>query len=203
MIVTDEQWQKVLDKYEKLMFTISHNVGGDKVTNDFDDTVQEVSITAMEAIETFGRKTGKTFDEFWGTVEFDKYIKTCMWNKKNNLGNKINKKLNIRRCVSLDVNITMPIEEYCGDSVIGSRTDSAPLQYPTDVSSVGDNPFFGVDFDETTNIIVKAIMSDAKMIKPSGKINISKLATLLNKPKSQIKHTVSRLETVLKDYNEV
>ena len=74
------------------------------VATDFDDSQQELSITALDAVDAYARKTGLEFDEFFSTREFDKYIKTCLWNKKNNLGNKIKKKYHIRSYVSISEN---------------------------------------------------------------------------------------------------
>jgi len=103
-MLTDSQWSQIHKKYKRLMYAVSHRIGGDKIANDFDDSQQELAITTMDAVDAYARKTGLTFDEFFSTRAFDKYIKTCLWNKKNNLGNKIKKKYHIRSCVSISDN---------------------------------------------------------------------------------------------------
>ena len=66
------------------MFAISYRIGGDNICNSIEDSVQELSITAMDACQAYEKKTGETFDEYIETVNFNKYIKTCLWNRKNN-----------------------------------------------------------------------------------------------------------------------
>ena len=87
--MNNTEWNTVTKKYGKLMYMIAHRVGGDAITNSVDDSFQELSISAMDAVSTFSRKTDKKFEEFFKTKEFDKYIKTCLWNRKNSLGIKI------------------------------------------------------------------------------------------------------------------
>ena len=80
-MISAEQWETVEKKYKKLMWHISHRIGQDAITNSIDDSYQELSIACLDAIRTFGKSTGKDFDEFFDTIPFDKYIKTCLWNK--------------------------------------------------------------------------------------------------------------------------
>ena len=100
--LNDTQWKQITKKYGKLMWMISHRVGGDTITNSVEDSYQELSMSAMDAVRTFSNKTTKPFDEFFSTKEFDKYIKTCLWNKKNSLGIKIQKKKVVNNAMSFE-----------------------------------------------------------------------------------------------------
>ena len=55
--LTDAQWDKIWDKYKNLMYSISYRIGGDKICNSIDDSIQELCITAMDACRTYGKKT--------------------------------------------------------------------------------------------------------------------------------------------------
>ena len=181
-MITDTQWEEVEEKYKRLMWHITHRIGGDPITNDKYDSYQELSMACLDAIRTFGKSTGKDFDEFFNTVAFDKYIKTCLWNKKNNQGMKIVKRAPLRKQMRIEESI---FSEKCIEpkecfEPFGLETFDAPLQE-----------------------VIDAIQEDGKMIKPSGRININRMASYTNKPKSQIKHTVERLQKQLhKDLEE-
>ena len=85
-MISNEEWEFVQKKYGSLIYMIAHRIGGDKITNDFDDSVQEIRMSAMDAIRTYKKKTDVPFDKFFITKDFDKYIKTCLWNRKNSNG---------------------------------------------------------------------------------------------------------------------
>ena len=174
------------------MYTISHRIGGDKVAHDFDDSNQELALTAMDAVDAFSRKTGKDFDTFFSTVEFDKYIKTCLWNKKNNVGSKIKKKYEIRNCVSLSGNTDAFSTK--GGAVYGSQSLEVE---PDDLSYYED-----VDLDSDSRAIVECVLGDMRLIKPDGSLNISKIARITNKQKSEVRCTLDKMKFQLKDYHE-
>lgn len=190
--MTDQQWDKILKKYKRLMYTIAHRIGGDKIANDFDDSQQELALTAMDAIAAYTKKTGKKFDEYFGTIAFDKYIKTCLWNKKNNLGNKIKKKYGIRNCVSLSANPELFSTEE------GDVYGSSSLEVQETVLSACED----VGLDSVEQEIVNCVLGDMRLIKPDGSFNISKLSRLTNKTKTEVRSAVDRMKHQLKDYNE-
>ena len=190
-MLTNDQWFKIHKKYKRLMYAVSHRIGGDKVAHDFDDSNQELAITAMDACDAFARKTGQDFDTYFGTIPFDKYIKTCLWNKKNNVGNKIKKKYEIRRCVSLSSNPEMFSTET------GNVYASATLeQEPTSISAFDD-----ANLDTTSQAIADAVISDMRIIKPDGTLNISKLSRITNKPKNEVRNAIEKMKYDLRDYN--
>lgn len=190
-MLTSDQWDKVQSKYQRLMYAVSHRIGGDKVTHDFDDTQQELAITVMDAVAAYGKKTEKSFDEFFGTKEFDKYIKTCLWNRKNNLGCKIKKKYEIRKCVSLSEN-----PDTFG-SFDTTSTDSSLEEPEPTISAFND-----VELDDVARSVSNIVMGDLRLIKPNGSINVCKVAQLLNVPKSEVYKAIEQLKFKLKDYND-
>ena len=191
MSITDEQWAKIHKKYRRLMYAVAHRIGGDKVAHDFDDSNQELAITAMDAVGAYSRKTGKEFDEFFDTVPFDKYIKTCLWNKKNNVGNKIKKKYDVRRCVSLSANPEM------FSTGTGATYGSSTLEEePVSLSAFDD-----AELDITSQQIADAVIGDLRIIKPDGSLNISKLSRITKKPKNEVRSAIERMKHDLQDYN--
>jgi len=190
--MNDQQWEKILKKYKGLMYMIGHRIGGDKIANDFDDSQQELALTAIDAVAAYTKKTGKKFDDFFGTVQFDKYIKTCLWNKKNNLGNKIKKKYGIRNCVSLSANPELFSTEQ------GEVYGSSSLEVQETVLSACED----VGLDNAEQEIVDCVLGDMRLIKPDGSFNISKLSRLTNKTKTEVRSAVDRMKHQLKDYNE-
>jgi len=191
-MLTDTQWNKLHKKYTRLMYAVSHRIGGDKVATDFDDSQQELSITALDAVDAYARKTGLEFDEFFSTREFDKYIKTCLWNKKNNLGNKIKKKYHIRSYVSISENPDI----FSTGSGTTYASSSLEVDAPT-VSAFDDAPL-----DPLARQVAEAVEQDMRIIKPDGSLNISKLSRQLNTTKQEVRNAISRLKTQLEDYND-
>tara|TARA_R110000851_G_scaffold98020_7_gene212361 strand:+ start:467 stop:1048 length:582 start_codon:yes stop_codon:yes gene_type:complete len=191
-MITDSQWAQIQKKYKRLMYAVSHRIGGDKIANDFDDSQQELAITTMDAVDAYSRKTGLEFDEFFGTIPFDKYIKTCLWNKKNNLGNKIKKKYKIRSYISISENPEL-FSTGTGTTFGSSSLEvEAPL-----ISAFDDAPL-----DTLCRGITTAVTNDVKIIKPDGSLNISKLSRQLNSTKQEIRGAIARLKFQLQDYNE-
>jgi hypothetical protein len=179
---TSEQIEKIKSKYGNLIYAIAYRIGGDAVTNSFEDSVQNLYISAMDACEAYERKTGITFDDFFGSEEFGKYIKSTLWNKKNNVGKKITKKLNINSHLSLDENLLGDESMYEG----------------VDVSALS----FDVLFEEDTRELVELIIGDYSMIKPSGDINISKASRELGIDKRELKNRLNALRFNLRDYHD-
>ena len=166
-MLTEEQWSKIDQKYGKLMYKISHQISGDGATANFDDNLQDIRLAAMEAVMGFEKQNdgaNGSFDEFWGSKGFDQYIKTCMWTKKNNKGAKITKKAPILKgTVSTDKEEILEIEEFIGDPEASMFLEEmsyvlTPLQQE----------------------IVTHVVQDPTLVKPSGKINVKRLAEMLD-----------------------
>ena len=166
-MLNEEQWGKIDKKYGKLMYKISHQISGDRAIANFDDNLQDIRLSAMEAVIGFEKQNdganGK-FDEFWGSKGFDQYIKTCMWTKKNNKGAKITKKAPILKgTVSTDIEEVLMME--------------SPAPAPDTAAFFEEITLHLSPIQEK---IVGAVIHDHKLIKPSGKINIKRLSEELD-----------------------
>jgi len=188
MTLTETQWNKINKKYGMLMYKISHQISGDTAIANFDDNLQDIRVAAMEAVMGFEKQNeganGK-FDEFWGTQGFDRYIKTCMWTKKNNKGAKITKKASILKgTVSTDMEEALQVEEAVGDPDVALALEQISY-YLTPVQQE----------------IVSGVVKDPTLIKPNGRINVKKISEILGmtwfEVDKQIKHLSAILENEL------
>lgn len=165
--ITDGQWAKIDQKYGKLMMKISHNISGDNACANFDDNLQDIRLSAMDAVAGFEKQNGGangTFDEFWGTKGFDQYIKTVMWTKKNNKGAKITKQAPILKgTISTDKEEILEMEECTGDPEIAMLLEEIAYM-----------------LTPTQKAIISMVVKDPTLIKPSGKMNIKQIAETLD-----------------------
>ena len=179
--LTYEEWEWLEEKYGKLLHHISYRIGLDPITNDHDDSYQELSIAMMDTVAMFDKKVSESFEEYKTTAYFDKYLKTVLWNRKNNLGGKIVKRTPLRRQVTLDEQL---LKEKC--------------HRPIESFELFGNEELAGDLSD----LVSQIEQDAKVIKASGDFNVSRLCRNLGKTKAEVKHTIARLKHELKTYDE-
>jgi len=162
MTVSSKQWVKIDEKYSRLLWTISHRISGDRALASLEDNFADLQIVALEAVAGFEKKTGRKFDEFWGEKLFDQYIKTCLWNFKNNKGARIAQRYNINR----DVVSTSQNEEVLKlESKDGSHFDFE--FFLEDISAL---------FTEEQKGVLAALVRCPSCVKINGTINISKVA---------------------------
>jgi len=179
--LTYDQWEWLEEKYGNLLHHIAYRIGLDPITHDHDDSYQELCIAMMDTVVMFEKTATVPFEEYKETVHFDRYIKTVLWNRKNCLGQKIIRRAPLRRQITLD-------EKLLKDKVF------------TPVESL--TPFGNENLEEDMIELLEQVELDSKIIKPSGEFNISRLCRNLGKSKSQVKHTIARLQHTLKSYDE-
>jgi len=168
MTVNDEQWSLIHDKYSNLMWKISHNISGDAAISSPEDNYADLQMVALEAVAGFQKKTGKEFDEFWGEKLFDQYLKTCLWNLKNNKGAKITKRYPITKH-TVDLNSNEEVLDI-------HRDDHVSLENHVFLDDIG------YILSEQQKRILNMLVQDPSIIKPNGKINKSKLSRSLGLP---------------------
>ena len=170
--MNDKQLELIEQKYGKLIHKIGHWISGDNAISSHDDNTQDIWIAAMEAIRGYEKKENMTFDEFWGTKGFDKYIKTCLWNVKNSKGAKITKKFNITRNT---------VDIVDNEEVL-QKEDPSVSSPETDIFIEEIQPMLNGD----QQTLVRAILEDPTYIKPSGKVNINALAKTTGKTWNEV-----------------
>jgi len=183
MQLSNEQWEKIDEKYNGLLWTISHRISGDRALASLEDNFSDLQIAALEAVSGFQKKTGKTFDEFWGSKLFDQYIKTCLWNFKNNKGMRISKRYNITR-----------------DMVSISEHEEV-LKIENENGTEFDFEFFleelSSEFTEEQKEVLDVLVRCPSGVKRNGTVNKSKISKKLNKSWAEIDRVMTSLEAVL------
>jgi len=179
--MNDKQLELIEQKYGKLIHKIGHWISGDNAIASHDDNTQDIWIAAMEAIRGYSKKENQTFDEFWGSVGFDKYLKTCLWNVKNSKGAKITKKYPITRG-TVDV---------VGNEEVLQREDASLISPETEVFIKEISEILSKDQAH----VVKCILDDPRYIKPSGKVNTNALAKEMGKTWNEISIILDQIST--------
>jgi hypothetical protein len=171
-MMNDKQLELIEAKYGKLIHKIGHWISGDTPISSHEDNTQDIWIAAMEAIRGYEKKENQTFDQFWGTRGFDKYIKTCLWNVKNSKGAKITKKFHITRNT---------VDLVDNEEVL-QKEDVAFASPDTDIFLEEIQPMINDDQQK----LVREILEDPSYIKPSGKVNVNALAKNLGKSWNEV-----------------
>ena len=177
--MNEKQLELIEQKYGKLIHKIGHWISGDNAISSHADNTQDIWMAAMEAIRGYEKKESQTFDEFWGSKGFDKYLKTCLWNVKNSKGAKITKKYPITRG-TVDV---------VGNEEILQREDKSIIAPETEVYIKEINEILTKDQSK----VVRCILDDPKYIKPSGKVNKNALAKELDKTWNEVNAIISQI----------
>ncbi len=184
MAVSSEQWSLIDEKYSKLLWTISHKISGDRALASLEDNFSDLQIVALEAVQGFEKKTGKGFDEFWGDKLFDQYIKTCLWNFKNNKGGKISQRYNINR------------------DVVSTSQNEEVLKLESENGSEISFEFFLEDlstqFSKEQKEVLNALVKCPSCVKINGTINISKVAKKVGMGWQETSNVIDSLSEVLK-----
>lgn len=101
--LTADQWQRYEKKYGRLLWRIAHMISGDSMLAAVDDNYSDLCIAALESIEGFHKKTGKTVDEMFDMKLFDQYTKTCLWTAKARKGIRLTERMPFRnKTLSID-----------------------------------------------------------------------------------------------------
>tara|TARA_Y100000310_G_scaffold283325_1_gene305210 strand:- start:550 stop:1110 length:561 start_codon:yes stop_codon:yes gene_type:complete len=184
-MISEPQRELIEKKYGKLIHKIGHNISGDLAISSHPDNVQDLWVSVLEAVQGFAKKEKQTFDEFWGTKGFDKYIKTCLWNSKNSKGAKITKKYPITKC-------TVDIVD---------NAEVLSLEAPPHLST--ESPIFMEEAaplltDEQQEVVLR-LVEEPKYLKPSGKVNIQALAQDLKKSWYEVKNIVNSISYLLEN----
>lgn len=175
----DRQMELIEEKYGRLIHKIGHWISGDNAIASHADNTQDIWMAAMEAIRGYEKKERQTFDAFWGTRGFDKYLKTCLWNVKNSKGAKITKKYPITRG-TVDI---------VGNEEILQREDKSLIAPETEVYIKELNELLTNDQAQ----VIRCILDDPRYIKPSGKVNINKLAREMGKTWNEVNALINQI----------
>lgn len=175
--LTDKQWSLIKEKYGQLIYMIAHRISGDVATASFNDNVQDLYMAAMAAVDGFERQNNGangTFDEFFGTVGFDKYIKQTLWHLKDNKGKRITKKKKILK-------ETMSLQDENGEEVIQLEVDTNSSAEATTILEDLLSKVSG-----KSKLVIAELVKDPSIIWGDGKINYRALAQSLDMKEHEV-----------------
>tara|TARA_R110002020_G_scaffold11809_2_gene43939 strand:+ start:27 stop:599 length:573 start_codon:yes stop_codon:yes gene_type:complete len=190
-MITQEQWDLIDGRYGKLMGKICHKISGDNALCTVEDNLQDLRLAAVEAVIGYSKQKGGingSFNDFWGSVGFDKYIKTCLWNHKNNKGAKITKKKELTWGVATIEN-NPEVMDMAG-------SDLSFLEDRICLDDISKN------INDTQRKVIHEIAIDHSYIKPNGKINMSKIARALGIPRHQAEQEINSIPELFLDLAE-
>jgi hypothetical protein len=184
-MISEQQRQLIEKKYGKLIHKIGHNISGDIAVSSHEDNVQDLWMAALDAVRGFAKKEKLNFEDFWGTVAFDKYIKTCLWHLKNSKGARITKRYPLTKNTVdiVDNNEVLNLEDplgFLGES--NARMEEIPSL-----------------LTEEQNEILNVLVTDPTYIKPSGKVNVLALAKHLGKSWYEVRGVLDEMAQQLEN----
>ena len=181
-ILNEQQWNSIHEKYDRLFWKISHWISGDIATASLEDNYQDLRLITLGIVAAYERKTGKKFDEFFGTKLFDQYFKTGLWNFKNNKGAKIKDRYALTKyAVSANDN-----EEVLQ---IVDKKSASWAQYYSEVLE---------KFDGLPKVLLKELYEDPTLLMSNGKLNIKALSERLKLSIWNTKRLLRKVQKVIK-----
>jgi hypothetical protein len=186
MTVNDEQWGLIDKKYGKLIMFIAQRIRGDDTIASFEDNCAHLRLVALGSVKAYGKKENRSFDEFWGSEGFDKYIKTCLWNYLRRKMGEIKK----RHCVTSRV-VDTQVFELILDSY-STRMGECAMETKLFLKEIRSslNPIQVKIFD--------AVFEDPSLVKVGGKINKDRLGQQLNVSWYSLSVQLKAIERIMK-----
>lgn len=182
--LTDEQWNRYLEKYEGLMWTISRKISGDLMTAHIEDNFSELTIAAIDSINSFQKLTGKSFDEAMEDKQFDQYTKTVLWNRKAKLGVPLTKRMPFRN-KHFGIDVSPEGEEFQRFDIVDNKHLVSDSYYRLfDMFSKSD---------DNVMTVIDAILDDPTVISNQG---LAKRNTLTRKTGLTINYVNKALDAI-------
>lgn len=183
--ITSDQWELYLKKYNKLMWKISHRISGDSMTAALEDNFSDLSIAALESINGFHKKTGKSFDEMITMKLFDQYTKTCLWTAKARKGVKLTDRMPFRK---KHVSLNGLVEDNEMQFDIPDTSSLARYQI-VDANDMYDS------YDSKIKKLVKVLMDNPEVMTESGDLKIQPIAKKMNMSPTKVLKLIKIMET--------
>ncbi len=176
--LSEEQYNELYDKYKKLITYIAKYISQDNSKTKA-DYKQDLRLALIGAVDGFYNQVcNGEYEQFKDTKGFDQYVKTCLWNCKNNTGAN-NKK---RKEIHYDVADIVEYEDVIPDTSSSSHLNSSKLK-------------FAVDLDADEQTLLKCLLQYKDSFKQNGSLNIAAISKRLNAPAL----TINRILYSLKD----
>ena len=173
-------------KYDRLILSIAHKISGDEATSSLEDNYADLWIAVFEAIEGFTKQNDYAngpVEEFVLTKAFDKYLKTCLWNKKNHKGKNISNKYEIHRDT-----VPTHLEEVLN---VSAPDEPAFSEFLGELS---------VSLSEDEEKVLTCVLSDPnKYITEKGKVKILPIQKSLGWDRNKVSYSLAILKKKMHD----
>lgn len=198
MVITQEEWDYLWEKYENLVYSIALKINGDFAgSSSFEDNVQDLQHAMLLAVQGFENQgtNGKPSD-FIKTRGFDKYIKTVLWTAKAKKGASITKRKDLLNYRFENFTKTGDIDGAFLQDLEGELRS----RYERTLESrFSDSPLdFSEIFDDEMKLIVDNVVKDPMCcLKQNGSLNVAKISGRLGWSIAKTTKVVDRLKKVL------
>jgi hypothetical protein len=182
--LNSDQWELYSKKYSKLMWKIAHRISGDTMTASLEDNYSDLSIAAIESINGFHKKTGKSFDEMIQMKLFDQYTKTCLWTAKARKGIKLTERMPFRnKHISID-----SLRDDPDTSFDIPDTSSVIRMNKVDAKDAVDS------YPDKLKKMVDVLQNNPTLFTESGSIKVNPLAKEMGLSVDKVKNLISLME---------
>lgn len=166
------------------MWKIAHRISGDTMTASLEDNYSDLSIAAIESINGFHKKTGKSFDEMIQMKLFDQYTKTCLWTAKARKGIKLTERMPFRnKHISID-----SLRDDPDTSFDIPDTSSVIRINRVDAKDTIDS------YPDKLKKMVDVLQNNPTLFTESGSIKINPLAKEMGLSVDKVKNLISLME---------
>jgi hypothetical protein len=180
--LTEEDWEFIKQKYQKLISYIAKGVFGDTASNSFEDTVNDLYLYCVKAVNGYTSKTGLEFKEFKDTDQFNAYIKTCLWNRRNTK----RKYIALRQLIRAN-EVRFKTTLSPGDNIYDENADNFSSNFENNIADTrlrGSDTVDMIDsfvsLSDLQKTIVTFIIKNPKSFLDNGKINCNHVVKKLN-----------------------
>lgn len=200
-----ERIHKIIsEKYDKLIWSIARKISGDIATSSLEDNYADLWLAAFEAVEGFTKQNDYAngpVEDWIETKSFDKYLKTCLWNKKNHKGKQIANKYHIHRdTVPAHLEEILNVSDtrfFSGDTCGYLLTGHAGGIFPYE--STWRN--IGVVLSDNESAVIGELLCDpSKYLTEEGKIKILPIQNQLSWPRKKVVDAVAGIKKKMTHY---
>lgn len=198
-MLTENQWKLYLQKYEKLIWQISHRISGDPMTAHLEDNYADLCIAALNSVIGYEKKTGIKFDEAIKTKEFDQYTKSVLWKFKAKKGQALTDRMPFR---NKHRTIFNHLDNGYG-SVVAMNDDEHGVVDIEDRKSMHSMSITDINdympiMDNNMRRIAVAIMNYPEVLYDDGRCNAKAISRVVNLSYNTVKTTLDKMKKVLK-----
>jgi hypothetical protein len=207
VLLNEDDWIFLLNKYEKLYHSIANKFYSGDPMYSHDDFVEELKLHTYEIVKGFSKHIGLScFDDFKDSKEFDKYYKTSLWYKRNNLGTKTNTKqyegFVIQNITSI-ANKTFDSNDGIGHDIEDLGGISTGSVYPAYREIELPTKIIDVKLNKDQKKLIDLVVHDYSYYKPNGNINATMVCKSLGWSYPKFKIVLESLKKPFEQYKNV